>query len=679
VQVSALKLVLFDAFSLKYNRQGEVPSPHQFAVGVGSFDAYENRFLTLSIQDIAEMTAAEKLLLGQFERNISDAHLYNLTKSDVFIAASDEVKSLLVRRNSAYGDYFNLPPPVLPYRLSGGAASQVPEFPPSDEMSRVHTVVSGAKVNNLLTPNFLDTLGPIAEDEAAFIPPDPLEDKIFLDSSTYDVNSTRKVVTMIAYEFSDRPYFYGTVGGVSVANIAGGLKITVIGDHFQPSGFAVARFTEVESWFPYYSPLYYLNKTHAYFYTPRIPTAVAAHLQLSNNGYIFSQGASSITTSDEGFAFFEVTSRRPVSGSAIGRTGVVLRGAFLRNVVKSNGTCFFGSCNNMVQASSQTEWSDELQTAVCFSPPNSCTELYIATPFRLLVGYEVLFQDIWFYVSEVGPSVLRAQFDPSLRTIIVRLRASTDLGGYSRSESCSKLFTIPSHFFILTSTAAYWPEPFTLVLLLDPSHKLRFNSILEISNGGDIADASDKSLTLAGAIKFIPPDYIAFPTPILTCPLHSPFFNDVFISAHHSFGLLAQNISFAWNVMLSSDFGYSKSLNSNFSLVDENVIRISASNFENITCPLASASCSVELYAQFDIFFNSSSSDASLVLNETFKNETFKKPSIKSSPECLRFRNVQDAVRSNAPACVLWPSVSSYCISNILLPGPSSPKVLHPL
>ena len=328
----------------------------------------------------------------------------------------------------------------------------------------------------------------------------------------------------------------------------------------------------------------------------------------------------------------------------------------------------------MDAASSPTEWSDALLTAVCFSPPNKCAELYIATAFRIMVGYEILLQDIWFYVSEVCPSVLEAQFDPSLRSIIVRLRASTNLGGYYRSESCSQLFTIPSQFFILTSTAVYWPEPFTLVLLLDPYHKLRYNSILEISNGGDIADASDKSLTLAGAIKFIPPDYIAFPTPILTCPRHSLFFNDVFISAHHSFGLLAQNISFAWNVTLSSDFGYSQSLNSNFSLVDENVIRISASNFENITCPLASANCSVELHVQVHIFFNSSSGEAPLVFNETFKN-----PSIKNSPECLRFRNAADAVKSNAQACVLWTFVSSHCISNILLPGPgSSAKVLPP-
>ncbi len=149
--------------------------------------------------------------------------------------------------------------------------------------------------------------------------------------------------------------------------------------------------------------------------------------------------------------------------------------------------------------------------------------------------------------------------------------------------------------------------------------------------------ASDKSLTLAGAINFIPPDYIAFPTPILTCPRHSLFFNDVFISAHHSFGLLAQNISLAWNVTLSSDFGYSQSLNSNFPLVDENVNRISASNFENRTCPLASANCSVELHVQVDIFFNSSSGEAPLVLNETFKNPSITKLSrmLKVS-ECYR-------------------------------------------
>ena len=76
-------------------------SPHQFAVGVGSFDAWENRFLTLSIQDIAEMSPANKGLLDQFDSTVSrtyNASLSNLTASQVFNNASDVMKSLLAQR-----------------------------------------------------------------------------------------------------------------------------------------------------------------------------------------------------------------------------------------------------------------------------------------------------------------------------------------------------------------------------------------------------------------------------------------------------------------------------------------------------------------------------------------------------------------------------------------------------
>jgi hypothetical protein len=658
-------------------RQGEILSPHQFAVGVGSFDAFENRFLTLSIQDIAEMSPSDKVLLDQYDSNISKAQLSNLTDLQVFNSASDDVKSLLARRNAAYGNYYNLPPPLVPYRVSGGAHSQVPEFPPTDEMSRVHTVISGAKVNNLVTPNFLDTLGPIAEDEAAFIPPDPLEDKIFIDSSTYDVNSTRKVVTMIAYEFSDKPFFSGTVGEISVANIAGGLGITVIGDHFQPSGFAVARFTDVQSWFPYYSSLKYINKTHAVFFTPRLPSAAATHLQVSNNGFIFTSplGSGSVEGTDEGFGFYEVSSRRPISGSSVGRTGVILRGAFLQRMVKAKAFCVFAPCDSL-DVQSPTYWSEELQAAVCFSPPinRQCSEAYIATTFRVLVGYEQLVHDIWFYVEDDGPSILQAQFDPSLRSIVVRFRSSTNVGSYYRSESCSKLFTIQSQRFILLSTVAFWPEPFTLILLLDQSHRLRLNSIIEFSNGGDVTDASDKSLTLAGAVLFAAPAFIEPPSLVLTCPLYVLSNTDVFISAQHSFGLTVQNVSFSWNVSVSTDFGFSKSLD--FSIVQENVIHISAINLSSAVMLLESQKGSIQIHTQFTAFFNGSTGKNSPVVGNISSNSSSREPSINNSPQCSKFKTVQDAVKNGAATCISWQHVSSTCVSQVLLPQPDySPKI----
>jgi hypothetical protein len=412
--------------------------------------------MALSIQDIAEMSLSDAKLLREFDVNISIAESQNVSATVIYNAATDDVKTLLSKRNSAYSSYYNLAPPILPYRLSGGAEYQIPDFPPTDEMSRVHTTVLGAKVNNLATPNFLDTLGPVAEDEAAFIPPDPLEDKIFLDSSTYDVNSTRKIVTMIAYEFSDKPYLFGTVGGISVANVAGGLVITVIGDHFQPSGFAVARFTEVQSWFAYFAALIYINKTHAYFVTPKLSTAVATYFQVSNNGYIYSQTPASVGTAsaDDGFGFYEIISRRPVSGSAVGRTGLVFRGEFLNRVVKAKALCDFGSCDGR-KIQTLMEWSEDISVAVCFSPPMSrCSEIYVASEFKVLVGYEILFQDVWFYVVDQGPTIMQARFDPSLRTIIVTLRANTNLGNYNRSESCAKLFTVESQRIISASTVA---------------------------------------------------------------------------------------------------------------------------------------------------------------------------------------------------------------------------------
>lgn len=645
---------------------------------MGSFDAFEDRFLTLSIQDIAEMSPSDKFLLNQYDSNISKAQLSNLTELQVFNSASDDVKLLLARRNAAYGNYYNLPPPLLPYRLSGGAHSQVPEFPPTDEMSRVHTVISGARVNNLVTPNFLDTLGPIAEDEAAFIPPDPLEDKIFIDSSTYDVNSTRKVVTMIAYEFSDKPYFFGTAGEISVAAIAGGLPITVIGDHFQPSGFAVARFTDVQSWFPYYASLKYINKTHAVFFTPRLPSAAATHLQVSNNGFIFTSplGSGSVEGgTDEGFGFYEVSSRRPISGSSVGRTGVILRGSFLQRMVKAKAFCSFAPCDSL-DVQSPTYWSEELQAAVCFSPPISrqCSEAYIASTFRVLVGYEQLIQDIWFYVEDDGPSILQAQFDPSLRSIVVRFRSSTNVGSYNRSESCSKLFTIQSQQFILLSTAAFWPEPFTLILLLDQSHRLRFNSIIEFSNGGDVTDASDKSLTLAGAVLFAAPTFIEPPSLVLTCPLYVLSNTDVFISAQHSFGLTVQNVSFSWNVSVSTDFGFSKSLD--FSIVQENVIHIPAINISSVVMLLESQKGSIQIHTQFTAFFNGSTGKNSPVVSNISSNSSSREPSINDSPQCSKFKTVQDAVKNGATTCISWQHVSSTCVSQVLLPKPEhSPRI----
>jgi hypothetical protein len=624
------------------------------------------------------MSLSDKFLLDQYDTNISQAQFSNVTELEVFNSASDDVKVLLARRNPAYGNYYNIPPPLLPYRVSGGAEFQVPEFPPTDEMSRVHSVITGARVNNLVTPNFLDTLGPIAEDEAAFIPPDPLEDKIFIDSSTYDVNSTRKVVTMIAYEFSDKPYFFGTVGEISVANIAGGLAITVIGDHFQPSGFAVARFTDVQSWFAFYSSLRYINKTHAMFYTPRIPTAAATHLQISNNGFIFTSplGSGLVEGSDEGFGFYEVSSRRPLSGSALGRTGVILRGAFLQRMVKAKAICMFGPCD-IQDVQSPTEWSEELQTAVCFSPPISkqCSELYIATAFRILVGYELVIQDIWFYVEITGPSIFQAQFDPSLRSIAVYFRDSTNLGSYNRSESCERLFTIPSLRFILSSTVAYWPEPFTLILLLDQAHKLRFNSILEFSNGGDITDASDKSLTLAGAVKFTAPPFIATPIPVLTCPLHALAISDIFVSAQHSYGLSLHNVSVSWNVSVSADDGYSESLM--FTIVQENVIRISAANISAIAFWSLWQNRSIEVHTQFTVFFNGSNGQYSPGISNLSSNSSLRDPSIKDSPECSKIKTVQDAVRSNARMCIVWQQVSSKCISKVTSPLTDSVPKIH--
>jgi hypothetical protein len=657
-----------------------VRSPHQFAVGVGSFDAWENRFLTLSIQDIAEMSPANKGLLDQFDGTLSrtyNASLSNLTASQVFNNASDVVKSLLAQRNSAYANFANILPPLIPVRSSGGAATEIPAFPPTDEMSRVHTSVVGAKVNNLFTPDFLSTLGAIAEDEAAFIPPDPLEDKIFLDSSTYDVNSSIKVVTMIAYEFSDKPYFYGTVGGVSIGNIRGGLPITVIGNHFQPSGFAVARWTDINSWFTYFASLQYLNKTHAVLITPKIPTAVATVLQISNNGYIFSQPpAATATAGDEGFGFYEIVSRLPLSGSSVGRTGVILRGEFLRRIVQVNATCYFG-LSDSVAVQSRTEYSVELDIPPSFSPPISETSSpYIAQQFRVLVGYELIFQEIWFYVTERGPSILYAQFDPSLRTIVVQLQASSNLGSYNKSESCAKLFTIASQRFILTSTYVYWPQPFTFILLLDPVNRLRFNSILEISSGGDIVDALDSSLTLAGAIKFAPPAVIMAPTPVLSCPLRALSVNDLHISAHHSFGLLLQNVSYLWNVVVLFESGYSSSLN--FTQVEENVIRISANTLSTIMFPRAATNPSVDVFAQFTVFFNGTSGKslfgASDAFSNTSSNTSSLDPYLKNSSECSKFKTVQDAVKSNSPNCIAWPSVSSNCISKVMQLG-AAPQI----
>jgi hypothetical protein len=621
-------------------------------VGVASFDAFENRFLTLSIQDIAAFGPEDIILLNEFDTNVSNAILFNLTALDVFTAASPELQLLLARRNSAFGNYANIPPPLLPYRLSGGAPTQVPEYPPTDEMSRVHTVVAGAKVNLLVTPNFLNTLGPIAIDEAEFIPPDPLEDKVFIDSSTYDVNSTRKVVTMLSYEFSDLPYFFGTVGGISVGNVRGGLLITVIGDHFQPSGFAVARFTEIESWVAYYSTLYYMNKTHAYFYTPKVPGGAAMYMQLSNNGHIFSQAPAKsvdISVADDDFAFYEIASRKPLSGSSAGRTGVIMRGSFLQRMVKFNALCIFGSCDD-AEVRTRTLWSEELGAAVCFSPPiTKCSDLYIATIFRVMVGYEVLFEDVWFYVIDRGPTILQAQFDPFMRSIIVQLRSSTNVGNYIKAESCAKLFTIQSQSFILSSTVIFWPQPFTFVLLLDPSHKLRYNSTLEISNGGDVTDVVDKSLTLAGAIQFLAPEYIALPTPVLVCPLYSLSTNDILISAHHSHGLLLPGISFAWNVSISSYFGFSDSLN--YTVLDDNAVRVSARSFLSIACPPVSSGAMIQVVTHLSLFLNES---------------------IKNSANCSKFKSVRDAIQSNATMCVLSPHVSTMCISKVLLPCPGS-------
>jgi hypothetical protein len=618
----------------------------------------------LSIQDVAEMSQVDKDTLEQFDRTISrtsNASLSNPTAKQVFNTASDGVKSLLAQRNSAYGNFSNILPPLLPYRLSGGAATQIPAFPPTDEMSRVHTSVVGAKVNNLFTPNFLDTLGPIAEDEAAFIPPDPLEDKIFLDSSTYDVNSTRKVMTAISYEFSDKPYFYGTVGGVSIGNIRGGLPITVIGNHFQPSGFAVARWTDTTSWFTYFASLQYFNKTHALLLTPKIPTAIATVLQISNNGYIFSQPPAA-ETSDEGFGFYEIVSRLPLSGSSVGRTGVILRGEYLRRVVAVNATCFFSTSDSEL-ARSPTEYSPELDVAVCFSPPIFEGSLpYIAQQFRILVGYELIFQEVWFYVTAQGPTILRAQFDPTLRTIVVQLQASTNLGSYNKSESCAKLFSIQSQSFIRKSTFVYWPQPFTFVLLLDPAAGVRFNSILELSSGGDIVDALDSSLTLAGAIKFFPPDFIMAPTPILSCPLHALSANDLYVSAHHSFGLLLQNVSFLWNVSISSESGYFSSLN--FTQVEGTVIRIASNAFSALTLPRASTNPMFEVFTQFTVFFNGSSGNQPVDGRNVSGNVS--DPLLKSSSECSKFKSVQDAVKSNSSTCIAWSSVSSNCISKIL-------------